>query len=228
MERFDSIYLFTTENISGYMNDIDLTGKKIVTVTGSTDHIINAILMGANEILTFDINPLAKYYMDLKLAAILKLSLKDFLDFLLYDTDKSFDYNIINNLDMDLESKRFWLNKLEENNKDGLKLKYSGLFNIKYFDFQNKIDNNLYLKKESYDIIKSRLVNVKINFVSTNIVDLKLTKKYDYMFLSNVSDYINTFFKDNYLLNYKKLIDKFLRNVNIIYFILKIKIFYIK
>ena len=44
MERFSSIYLFTTENIAGYMNELDLTDKKIITVTGSSDHIINAIL----------------------------------------------------------------------------------------------------------------------------------------------------------------------------------------
>ena len=50
MERFSSIYLFTTENIAGYMNELDLTDKKIITVTGSSDHIINAILKGCNNI----------------------------------------------------------------------------------------------------------------------------------------------------------------------------------
>ena len=38
------------------------------------------------------------------------------------------------------------------------------------------------------------------------------------MFLSNISDYINTFYEDNYLINYKKLIFNFLENVKVIYF----------
>ena len=59
MEKFNSIYLFTTENIKGYMDELDLTNKKIITVTASSDHIINAILKGATKILTFDINILS-------------------------------------------------------------------------------------------------------------------------------------------------------------------------
>ena len=70
MERFNSIYPFTSENIAGYMKDLDLTDKKVITVTGSTDHILNAVLQGATEITTFDINPLTKPYMDLKISAL--------------------------------------------------------------------------------------------------------------------------------------------------------------
>lgn len=218
MERFSSIYLFTTENIAGYMKELDLTDKKIITVTGSSDHIINAILKGCKDITTFDINPLTKYYMDLKLSAIKELSYKEFLDFMLYDTSKSFDYEIIKRLDMDNESKSFWLNELSKNNYDGLKMKHSDLFNLKYFDFQNKIYCNLYLNEENYVIIKDRLRLVKIKFIKSNLKDLKLNENYDYMFLSNISDYINTFYKDDYLVNYKKLIFKFLKKVKIIYF----------
>lgn len=218
MEKFSSIYSFTTENIAGYMDGLDLTDKKIITVTGSSDHIINAILKGCKDITTFDINYLAKYYMDLKLSAIKELSYKEFLDFMLYDTNKSFDYEIIKRLDMDNESKKFWLNELSKNDYDGLKMKHSDLFNLKYFDFQNKIDCNLYLNEESYAIIKDRLKLIKIKFIKSNLKDLKLDENYDYMFLSNISDYINTFYKENYLANYKKLIFKFLEKVKIIYF----------
>ena len=97
-------------------------------------------------------------------------------------------------------------------------MKRSGSFNLKYFDFQNKIDCNLYLNEENYAIIRDRLGLVKINFIKSNLKDLKLDEKYDYMFLSNISDYINTFYEDNYLVNYKKLIFKFLEKVKIIYF----------
>ncbi len=216
MERFSSIYPFTTENIKGYMDDLDLNNKKIITVTGSSDHIINAVLKGCTDITTFDINELTKYYMDLKLSAIKELSYKEFLDFLLYDTDKTLDYNTIKKLDMNNDSKTFWLNKLAEYDNDGLKLKYSNLFNLKYFDIQNKIDCNLYLNEENYNIIKERLDDVKIKFIQSNIIDLNLNSNYDYMFLSNISDYIEMFCND--LDSYKKLIDNFLKKVKTIYF----------
>ena len=218
MEKFYSIYPFTTENISGYMNELDLTNKKVITVTGSSDHIINIILKGCLDITTFDINPLTKYYMDLKLSAIKELSYQEFLDFMLYYSDKSFDYEIIKKLSMAKESKDFWLNELSKNDNNGLKMKHSGLFNLKYFDFQNKISCNLYINEKSYAIIKNRLGHVKIKFIKSNLKDLKLNQKYDYMFLSNISDYINTFYEDSSLDNYKNLIFKFLENVKIIYF----------
>ena len=42
---YNSSYLFTTENISGYMPD--LSGKRILTVCSSGDHYLNALLNGA-------------------------------------------------------------------------------------------------------------------------------------------------------------------------------------
>ena len=61
MGRFDVIYPFTSENIAGYMEDLDLTDKKVITVTASSDHILNAIAQGATNITTFDINPETRY-----------------------------------------------------------------------------------------------------------------------------------------------------------------------
>lgn len=218
MGRFDSIYPFTTENIAAYMNSLDLTNKKIITVTGSSDHIINAILKGCNNITTFDINPLTKHYMDLKLSAIESLTYKQFLDFLLYDTKDSLNINIINKLDMPSDSKEFWIKELKKNNNDGMLLKKSELFNLKYFDIQDKINHNLYLNEKNYDIIKKRIESVKIKFINSSVTDLVINEKYDYMFLSNISDYLNTFYDGNELINYKNLIFKFLNKIKYIYF----------
>ena len=218
MDRFNSIYLFTTENIAGYMDELDLTNKKVITVTGSSDHLINAILKGCIDITTFDINPLVKYYLDLKLSAIKALPFKEFLDFLLYDTEKSFDYETIKRLDMDKDSRDFWLDELNKYDNNGLKMKHSGLFILKYFDYENKIDCNLYLNETNYDIIKERLKQVRIVFLKTNLRDLVIKENYDYMFLSNISDYLDIFYEDNYLVNYKNLIFHFLKKVNVIYF----------
>ena len=214
MARFDSIYPFTTENIAGYMNDLDLTGKRIITVTGSADHILNAILKGATDITTFDINPLTEKYMDLKISAIKKLSYNEFLNIFLFDNGKNLDYNIITSLDMSLESKNFWVKQLETENK----LLHSSLFNTKYYNPTSKLWQNIYLKEDNYNLLKTKLNNVNINFICTSLKDLELTQDYDYMFLSNISDYLNLMFTDDLLVSYKNLINKFLKRVKVIYF----------
>lgn len=217
MERFNNIYPFTTENIAGYMNDLDLTNKKIITVTGSSDHIINAILKGSTNITTFDINPLTKYYMDLKLSAIRELSFEDFLKILLNYNNSSLDKDIILNLNMNKESKEFWI-KQYTLYKNGVNLKQSSLFNTKYFNPQSKIWQNLYLKKSNYEIVKERLKTSKITFINKNLLDLEIKEEYDYMFLSNISDYLNKLFEKNSLINYNKLLTSYLNYVKYIYF----------
>lgn len=217
MEKFNSIYLFTTENIKGYMEDLDLTNKKIITVTGSSDHILNAILKGATSITTFDVNPLTKFYMDLKLESIKNLEFEEFKNVFLYETEKSLNYSFIKDLNLPKETKQFWLSKLEKYNNNGLLLRKSDLFNTKYFNSDSKINQNIYLKQENYDIIKNKLLDIEIKFINCSVEELDLKEKYDYMFLSNISDYLKLIYQDNILKEYKNLINRFKKNVSHIY-----------
>lgn len=218
MGRFDSIYPFTTENIAGYMKSLNLENKKIITVCASGDHVINAIVKGCQDVTAFDINPLTKYYLDLKLSAIKELSYETFLDVFLYDSDKSFNQKIITNLDIVEESKDFWLSKLEQFGGNGLKLKKSLVFNTKYFNPESKIKQNLYLNKKNYDFIKERIEDVSVRFLPADVKDLKLQENYDYMFLSNIADYLNLMYGSNPLESYKEKIMELHKRVSIIYF----------
>ena len=65
--HFYNIYPFTTENISGYIDNFNLNGKSLLTVGSSGDQIFNAVLMGINDVTQVDINPFAKYYYYLKM-----------------------------------------------------------------------------------------------------------------------------------------------------------------
>ncbi len=217
MERFDSIYPFTTENIAGYMDDLDLTGTKVITVTGSTDHILNIVARGGLDVTTFDINPLTEKYMDLKLSALKKLDFNDFVNFLLYDTKISFDYDIISSLDLPVESRMFWLDKLQEFNKDGRSLKNSHYFNRKYFNPDSKVWQNLYLNEDSYNLVKDKLSGLKIRHITCSLENLELDEYFDYMFLSNISDYIGMMYGKDGLIKYRDLMNKFLDRVKKIY-----------
>ena len=75
---YSKIYSFTTENIDGYINYFDLNNKSLLTVGSSGDQILNSFYNGARDITLFDINEYAKYYVYLKIAAILSLSYMEF------------------------------------------------------------------------------------------------------------------------------------------------------
>lgn len=218
MGRFNSIYPFTSENIAGYMKDLDLTSKKVITVTGSTDHILNAILQGATEITTFDINPLTKAYMDLKISALKKLSYEDFIKLLLFESNMNLDYSIISSLDMSDKSKMFWLEQLSKYNNSGIELRNSSLFNIKYFNSNSKLWQNLYLEKNKYNLLKQQLKDTNITFINTSIKDLKVDEHFDYMFLSNISDYLSLMYDSDTLKQYRDLLIEFQKKIDIIYF----------
>lgn len=218
MGRFNSIYPFTSENIAGYMKDLDLTGKKVITVTGSTDHILNAVLQGATEITTFDINPLTKPYMDLKISALKNLSYKNFIKLLLFESNINLDYSIISSLNMPNESKMFWLEQLSKFNNNGIELRNSSLFNTKYFNPNSKLWQNLYLEKNKYNLLKQRLKYANISFINSSLNDLKIDEHFDYMFLSNISDYLNLMYSSDRLQNYRDLLKEFQKKIDIIYF----------
>ena len=218
MERFNSIYPFTSENIAGYMEGLDLTDKKVITVTGSTDHILNVVLQGATEITTFDINSLTKPYMDLKISAIKNLSYEDFMKLLLFESNMNLDYNIILSLDMSNESKMFWLEQLSKFNNNGNRLRNSSLFNTKYFNPNSKLWQNLYLEQSKYNLLKQQLKDVNITFINTSLKDLRIDEYFDYMFLSNISDYLKLMYNSDVLKKYRDLLNEFQKRVDTIYF----------
>lgn len=212
--KYCQIYSFTTENIKGYYENFDFKDKKVLTVCASGDHIFNAILLGANYITCFDINLLSKYYYNLKKICIKYLSYDEFLEYFMLGTSEVnnsvFNYNIylkINNY-LDKETKLFWDSIYAKYNNDGFYIRHSNLFNNKYDNTDLKVNSNTYLIKENFEKLKSIILSVPVEFINSNVTDIKskLTTKYDIIMLSNLSDYIKSMYKDNYLINFYKYI----------------------
>ena len=55
-KMFNTVYPFTTEDISSYYSQIDFTDKRVLTLGSSSDQAYNAILLGASKITVYDIN----------------------------------------------------------------------------------------------------------------------------------------------------------------------------
>lgn len=207
---FDNIYPFTNENISAYYKNIDFENKKVLTVVGSGDHILNAFLDGAKSVDAFDINPLAKHYTELKIAAIKTFDLKDYI--LFFYPSKTYQYMNINKIfslrdSLKVEEVVFWsycyviLNSL------------NNLFNYDIPKLKDVIKANEYLHNETnYYKLRKILKEKTPKYYDANIFDLdKLNKKYDIILLSNIAAYLDLFYKDDY--TYLKKLRDVLNNI---------------
>ena len=217
---FSKIYPWTTENLSGYMPNYDYTESDVLTTGSSGDQILNLISCGAKNIRCLDINPFVQYYFNLKKALILTLSKEDF--------DKAFSNN---NGSIRMNQKMF------DSSKDKLdKYTYSfwnRLFNKYGFDrvvqglfinnFSNKpvdiTEYNCYLQGENYEKLKNRLNDVSIYFDNRNLNEIVHDRQeYDYMFLSNISDYLSLMYSCDTLRKYRDLLYEFQKRIDTIYF----------
>lgn len=212
--KYSKIYLFTTENIAGYFPNIDMKNKNVLTTCSSGDHILNAILLGSIDITCFDVNVLTKYLLFLKINAIKYLQYEEYNElFSINTTLKNTLYLKFNNhLQGDL--KIFWDNLiLDKNEKNFTNLFYK-------IDYEKtKFKYNLYLKRENYIKLKEIILsnNLNIRFYESNILCLtnKIKGKYDYLFLSNIVDYLGEFYKKNNYENYINLIEKYINKYKI-------------
>lgn len=194
--RYSKIYSFTTENIDGYIKYFDLNNKSLLTVGSSGDQILNAFYNGARDITLFDINPYAKYYVYLKIAAILSLSYMEFKLFFFKYGISPFKRNTY------MFSKEIF-NKI----KDNLRLfdYESYLFFDELFSLYNANDIrdrlfdddedrnivikglNRYLKdEESYNKLKSIIKKISLKYIHGNIFENDIHGKFDNVFLSNL------------------------------------------
>lgn len=202
-EAFNQIYPFTTENISGYIDEFDLKDKSLLTVGSSCDQIINAILYGCTDITLLDINPYVKYYYYLKVACMLNLDEDEFLKFFRYkdypkvfeDNENAFDINVYNRIKgtlrlLDYESYLMWDELFNSMNPHKIRIR---LF---YMD-ENRTDvivkcNKYLSSSDLYNKVKKIITKVKVKFICGDVTNVKLDRKYYNIWLSNIACYQNT------------------------------------
>ncbi len=199
-EYFLRLYSFTNENLKGYMQFFKYEGKNVLTTGSSGDQALNLISYGCKDISVFDINPFVKYYFDLKRAAILTLSEEKYLDFFHGTKNKSnifaqpttvFNQELYNKMSRHLEddSKKFWDELFKK--YDLLQIKRNLFFLQEEKNKKNIILNNRYLDYDCYDKLRKQFDKVNISFYHDNLPKLKkINDEYDYIFLSNIFDYI--------------------------------------
>ncbi len=199
--KYGYIYPFTNEKLKIIFKYLDLSNR-ILTVTSSGDQSLFAILNGATKIDCFDKNKLAKYFSELKIAAIKSLSYKQFKKF--YKINDLNPINIKKNLNFLQNINITYFDKILLNMPD----LYAYFFEL-FYDFIRSINTKVavlinynfipaysgYLQKEKYYELKDKLKNVEnINYYDCDIFDLKKhigNKKYSSMVFSNITSYFD-------------------------------------
>ena len=195
----DSSYIYkcTNENMNSYIYQEQLSGRKdILSVIGSGDQILNSILLGSEKIDAFDISRFPKYFMGLKIAAVKVLNYDEFIAFF-YNGKKSFPRNLYKKVvsAMDGELKEFWSKiastRLFTTNYSPRSVYASRLFSHDEIMAKRAIQLNPYLNEKNYKILKKKIENAQIAYLTGNIMTLgdKIDKQYDLINLSNIYMY---------------------------------------
>lgn len=189
---YSMVYPFTNDCLKDFSKHVKSDGN-VLCVASSGDHALWAILHGAKKVTTFDINILSYYYQALKIAAIRALTYEEFIKFFgILDgcypiiLDDVMFSKIVSYLEYD--TKQYWeeiYNFLKVSNRCLADL-FSSIFSP---------EENEYLQKNNYYLLKENLLNIKeVPFIYgdiTNIPRKKLGKSKDVILLSNILRYSN-------------------------------------
>lgn len=213
-----SIYRFTNEDITSYYHHL-INKKKVLTVIGSGNQVINGILAGTKCFDCFDISMFPEYYLYLHLAAISALSKEDYIKyFLSEDREEVFSYDFYEKIATNLKDKykEFWDSLYDYN--EGIDIYKSLLFRQDFYKEETIIEQNPYLQDNNYEKIKTilRTDPIKISTTTADILTTTFKNKYDLINLSNILSYYFKYTKIKEYVNYLKTNFKLNENGEII------------
>lgn len=204
--QYSFLYNFATENIDGYFSQLDFQNRSVLTVAGSGDQAINAVLHGARKVDCFDMNRFTKYYLMLKRASILTLSYEEYISFLFKQSTTVFHLSMYERVRKQLEGNDllFWDSLFSQYRNFQIR---NGLFYPELIDFECVQRFNSYLYFDTYSLVQKQIDSVVFSFQESLLQQLpaKLTDSYDVMLFSNISDYIEKMYTVDGLRKYKEL-----------------------
>lgn len=196
------IYRATNENISKYQEYLK-NRENTLSIIASGNQILNSIYEGNKNITGFDISTFPKYYLELQIASLNTLKLKDFLNFIYGDiSDEEFDdiYSSIHPI-LEEDSKVFWDSLF--NFFDYSEVVNSTLFSKEVVHPKSVVEKNIYLQsEENYQKLKDNIKKANLKYITGNIFNLtkELDEEYDFINLSSIIYY-------NQLNEYKTMLE---------------------
>ncbi|HEX8994021.1 MAG TPA: DUF3419 family protein [Candidatus Paceibacterota bacterium] len=197
MTKDAPMYVYATEMVAHYYEQLGLKGKRVLTVVGSGDQVINALYYGASEVVGYDINRNALYIAELKMAAIKTLSYQEFLRFF-SESKVGFEYDIYQRIYPLLSRNcRAYFDRLYR------EVGKTGLGTSPYFRKRNWLVDKTKRKKinaylataTEYRKMKGILESNKPTLIVGSVLELTTNKKligekFDLVNLSNIPNYL--------------------------------------
>ncbi len=222
-------YLFTTENIRGYLKTLKETPESALTVLASGDQIFNLAAMGTKRIDAFDINKLTYYFFWLKYSVIMTFSREQFIDTAFagfHLRTPMFLKELLNACRSNMpEDVYTFFNELirYQNGK-----KANGFEKLLFGEQIYRRDKNIYASDEQmYKKLQKGLeqLELKFYFGDAREVPSMVDGSYDLILLSNISDYLGDNLKplhkdefDEYIARFYKLLNAGGTIINYLYY----------
>ena len=210
--EYSGMYTSTTENVSGYMDSLQVQGKDVLTVTASGDHLINLYLGGAHQVDCYDSNRNTYFMTMLKLGALQALSYEEFITFftlcektgvayagmLAYQervghNEHFFDYQFYQKIRPYLTQNvaEYWDLLYKEFNYNGASMEKDGRDLLMASSLEDMVASNLYLKSpELYYQARQACAYIQPKFYVCDVFELHtIPNMYDVISLSNIYDY---------------------------------------
>lgn len=187
------IYKKTNEKLNEFI-DLLLNKDKVLSVIGSGDQILNTLLTKPSKIDAFDISVFPKFFLKLKIASIKSLSRDEYIKFFFSTTetflDEFYDDLYFDKIrkELDIEAEDFWTYLFQYN--DWYDIYNSTLFSSESVFEEQAIIQNKYLDNDEYYKLRDILQSVQINYIESNLLDLKINDTYDLIYLSNILEYV--------------------------------------
>lgn len=187
------IYKKTNEKLNEFI-DLLLNKDKVLSVIGSGDQILNTLLTKPSKIDAFDISVFPKFFLKLKIASIKSLSRDEYIKFFFSTTetflDEYYDDLYFDKIrkELEIEAEDFWTYLFQYN--DWYDIYNSTLFSSESVFEEQAIIQNKYLDNDEYYKLRDILQSVQINYIESNLLDLKINDTYDLIYLSNILEYV--------------------------------------
>ena len=214
--KYSAIYRQTNEPFEKYLTKEAIEGKDVLTVSASGDFLISILRNNPKSVSTFDINVFSSYYQELKIAGIMALDYQEFLNFF-YGND-NFNKTSLDKIlpILPKKTKEFWEGIFSF--YDALDVASSQLFVQNIVTVNTAISYNSFLKNEiEYLKTKKALYNLSYTFHNLDYNSLdEIKKKFDTIFLSNITDYQGYISLYSKIKNMKKTTDNLLKRNGVI------------
>ena len=187
---YDKVFFETNEKCDKIISNYDVKDKTILTVLGSGDQAFQFYNHGAKNVDLFDINKLTIYYYYLRIWHIRKYGKM----YPKWGPKKEYIKELLNSVnpknETELKAYEYWSLFINKFNSDAL-----------HRFFHSPYNNGTY-KKMDTSLLLDKIDNDDFDFYNIDISRLvDLEKKYDFIYTSNLSDYINderlTIYRDN-------------------------------